>query len=223
MRTKPNDDGTESYVKNMKELCITDNVGPRSLSTHAINIYVMQNGHLKKTEEFERKFKCFKANTSNMTSPIMSINTNKVAATQPPKKKKKINEGEGNQARRHAPSTNKHPTTYQRYINAQPNPSTNKCDHKSSSQTSNDHPPRSSAGIINNSSHKPLHRGCPMPGISQQTITPNQVVQGKERYRKNKPIRFGTKRHHRLCQQPHRLSLYHHGGSNRRINHESAK
>ena len=144
LRTKPNDDGTELYVKNMKELFITDNVGPRSLSTHDINIYVVQNGHLKKTEEFERKLKCIKANTSNTTSPIMSINTNKVAATQPPKKEK-INEGEGNQARKHAPSTNKHPTTYQRYINAQTNPSTTESDHKSISQTSNDHAPRSSA------------------------------------------------------------------------------
>ncbi len=57
MRTKPNDNGTEFYVKNMKELCITDNVGPRSLSTHALNIYVVQNGHLKKTEELKRKLK----------------------------------------------------------------------------------------------------------------------------------------------------------------------
>ena len=58
MRTEPNDDGTELYVKNTKEICITDVVGSRSLSTHAINIYVVQNGHLMKTEEFERKLKC---------------------------------------------------------------------------------------------------------------------------------------------------------------------
>ena len=96
MGTKPNDDGTESNVKNMKKLCITDYVGPSSLSTHALNIYVVQNGHLKKTEKFERKLKCIKLNTSNTTTPIMSINKNKVAATQPPKKKKKINKGEGN-------------------------------------------------------------------------------------------------------------------------------
>lgn len=85
MRKKPKDEESESMVTNMNDLCITDGVGPRSLSTHAINVYEVQNGHLKRSEEFEKKRQCIKA----ATPQIMTINTNKEPVTQPPKRRKK--------------------------------------------------------------------------------------------------------------------------------------
>ena len=85
MRRAAKDESSESMVKHMNELCITDEGGPRSLSTHAINIYVVKNGNLKRTEEFRNKWKCI----GKATSPIMTINTNKKPEPEPPKRRKK--------------------------------------------------------------------------------------------------------------------------------------
>ena len=55
MRKEPGDETTESTVKNMKQLCFSENTNPLNLSTHALNTYSVENGQQKKSKVVRRK------------------------------------------------------------------------------------------------------------------------------------------------------------------------
>ena len=88
MRRKPTDETTQKKVTNMKELCFSETTYPLNPSTHALNIYSVENGQQKKSRVVRRKNNLVATAKTTIGSKAL-MNFNDVVVVPEPKKKKR--------------------------------------------------------------------------------------------------------------------------------------